>query len=213
MKRILVLILLTPILTLACLPNEIHIREEWIHSYTKQDDTIVSAHSRSEHCREIKGNNYFQNSPNKEIKGLKTKKWTEKEKSLLNKEMENVPTWLKKYKLSETLRATLEESNPDNPAMIIPATKTLVIFDKFFSMPNKKDIIIHEMSHIAVWDFSPLDLKKFFISNGWIYKDVGKPTPPKKTFREDSKNSPSEDFANSIEAYYSAPDQLKKLIA
>ncbi len=58
--------------------------------------------------------------------------------------------------------------------MTIPATKTLIIFDKFFPMANKKEIIIHEMSHIAVWDIDPLQLKEFFMSRGWAY-EKGKP--------------------------------------
>lgn len=197
---------------LACLPNEIHVREQWIDSYMKEDGTEVTAHIRSEHCREIRGYNYFQNSTNNEFRGLKTKfkKWTENEKFLLNKEIENLPLWLKKYQLSEVLRATQQEGNLNNPAMTIPATKTLVLFDKFFAMPNKREIIIHEVAHVAAWDFSPDDLKKFLIANGWRYKDGLKPTPPEKTFRNDSRDSPSEDFANFVEAYYSTPDQLKK---
>lgn len=196
----------------ACQPNEIHVREQWINAYTKEDGTEVGAHARSEHCRELRGNNYFENSTDKEFKGLKTKfkKWTEGEKSLLSKEMEKLPHWLKKYQLSDMLRADVEVGNPNNPAMTIPATKTLILFDKFFVMPNKRAIIIHELAHIAVWDFSPDDLKKILISNGWKYRDGLKPTPPEKTFKEDSKDSPSEDFANLVEAYYSIPDQLKK---
>jgi hypothetical protein len=211
MKFILIIFILIPINVLACLPNEIHIHEQWINSYTKEDGIVVSAHVRSEHCRELKGN-YFQNSTTNEFKGLKTKfkKWTENEKSLLNKEIENLPTWLRKYQLSDVLRATQQEGNPNNPAMTIPSAKALILFDKFFTMPNKRDVIIHEFAHIAVWDFSPDDLKKFLIANGWNYRNGQKPIPPEKTFKDDSKDSPSEDFANIVEAYYSTPDQLKK---
>lgn len=134
MKWILFLIAVKPVFVLACLPNEIHIREQWINSYIKQDGTKVSAHNRTEHCRKIKVLNYFRNSASKEIKGLKTKfkPWTENEKKLLNKEIEKLPLWLKKYKLLEVLRASQQEGNPNNPAMVVPATKTFIIFDKFF---------------------------------------------------------------------------------
>jgi hypothetical protein len=69
----------------ACAPNEIHIREQWINAYTKKDGTKVSSHIRSEHCREVKGHRYFQDSNNDEIKGLKTsfKAWSENEKRLI----------------------------------------------------------------------------------------------------------------------------------
>ncbi|HXH74341.1 MAG TPA: hypothetical protein VNJ08_05215 [Bacteriovoracaceae bacterium] len=196
---------------IACLPNEIHVREHTVHAYKKKDGTKVSTHIRSEHCREIEGHNYFQNSTNNHFQGLKAKfkKWDEKEKSQLTKEVENLPSWLKKYKLTEVLRADKQERNASNPAMTIPATKTLLIFDKFFVHQNKRAVLIHEFSHIALWDFPPDDLKKFFLANGWKYKDGSKPIPPQKAFKDDSKNSPSEDFANSVEGYYSAPERLK----
>ena len=105
MKWLLVLILFKPFLTLACLPNEIHIREQRIDTYTKEDGTHVSAHTRSEHCREIRGHRYFQDSNTEEIKGLKTKfkAWTDKEKSLMQTEIENLPVWPIRYKLFSVL--------------------------------------------------------------------------------------------------------------
>lgn len=148
----------------ACQPNEVHVREQWINSYTKEDGTEVTAHVRSEHCRELQGYNYFQNSTSNEFRGLKTKfkEWTEAEKSLVSKEIENLPGWLKKYQLSEVLRATQQEGNPNNPAMTIPAKKTFILFDKFFAKPNKRDVVIHEIAHIAAWDIDAHELQKFF---------------------------------------------------
>ena len=46
MRWLLLLILLKPLAALACLPNEVHIREQWINSYTKEDGTKVFAHPR-----------------------------------------------------------------------------------------------------------------------------------------------------------------------
>ena len=197
--------------TEACEPNEIHIREQWINSYTKEDGTEVFGHVRSEHCRELRGENYFQNSTKNEFRGLKTKfkKWTDSEKSLLEKEIKNLPASLKKYQLSEVLRATEQDGNLNNPAMTIPATKTFIFFDKFFAMPNKQDVIIHEIAHIAVWDIDPYELQEFFESRGWKYEKGKPPMPPKKVILDDSSNSPGEDFANSVELYYSEPQRLK----
>lgn len=195
----------------ACEPNEIHIREQWIDSYVKEDGTQVSGHVRSEHCRELSGYNYFQNSTKNEFRGLKTKfkKWTESEKFLLEKEIENLPTWLKKYRPSEVLRATQQNGNPNNPAMTIPATKTFIFFDKFFAIPNKREVIIHEMAHIAAWDINSYELQEFFESRGWKYEKGKLPMPPEKVILPDSGDSPSEDFANSVELYYSEPQRLK----
>jgi hypothetical protein len=202
---------LNPLLGLACLPSEIHVREQWINTYIKKDSTKVSSHLRSEHCREVKGHRYFQDSSNEEIIGLKTefKAWKENEKNILNKEIENLPEWLKKYRLSKIIRATEEKGNPHNPGMTIPATKTLIIFDKFFSLSNKREVILHEMAHIAAWDIDPIILRSFFLARGWKYGNLGEISPPKKLLTTDSKFSPSEDFANSVELYYSNKSRLK----
>lgn len=210
MKWILFLILLNPFAVLACLPNEIHIREQWIKPYTKEDGTAVSAHLRSEHCREIEVVNYFQDSSSKKFKRIKNfKKWKESEKSLLNKNLEDLPFWLKKYKFTEVLRADVQEGNPNNPAMTIPATKTLIIFDKFFTVPNKQAVIVHELAHVATWDIDPVTLKLFFLARDWKYREAGKIVPPVKIMIPDSQNSPGEDFANSVELYYSDRSRLK----
>lgn len=211
MKWLVVLILLKPFFALACQPNEIHIREQWIEGYTKENGTYVSAHPRSEHCREIRGHRYFQDSNTEEIKGLKTKfkAWTDKEKSLLQTEIENLPNWLKRYKLSKMLRANEEIGNPNNPAMTIPATKTLIIFDKFFSTSKIRGVMVHEIAHIAAWDIDPIILKSFFLARDWKYQEAGKIISPAKTLISDSKLSPSEDFANSVELYYSDRHRLK----
>jgi hypothetical protein len=117
--------------------------------------------------------------------------------------------WLKKYKVSDILRASLQEGNPLNPAMTIPATKTLIFFDKFFTATNKREIIIHELSHVAAWDIDPIQLQDFFISQGWENEKGKPPKPPRELILPDSSESPGEDFANSVELYYSDPQRLK----
>lgn len=211
LRIIFILLAFFPVYGMACLPNEVHVREQWINPYSRQDGTHVSEHIRSEHCREIDGDNYFQNINKKEIKGLKTKfkAWTETEKTIVDKELNNLPVWLKKYKLADIFRASLQEGNPLNPAMTIPATKTLIFFDKFFTATKKREIIIHELSHIAVWDIDPIRLQDFFVSRGWEYEKGKPPKPPREVILPDSKESASEDFANSVELYYSDPLRLK----
>lgn len=212
MKWLFVLILLKPFLTLACLPSEIHIREKWINAYVKEDGTKVTAHLRSEHCREVKGHNFVQDSSSKELRDFKGKfkKWNSPEKKLLNDELEKLPLWLRKYKVANFLRASIHEGNLNNPALTYPDSKTVILFDSFFNSPSNKYILLHEISHIAVWDIDPNELQKFFISNGWIYKRGESPKPPRKVIIPDSSHSPSEDFSNSIEMYYSNPNRLKE---
>jgi hypothetical protein len=212
MKWLLVLILIKPFLAMACLPNEIHIREQWIETYIKEDGTHISAHVRSEHCREVKGKNFFQDSSSKEFRNFKGKfkSWNTSEKNLLNSELEKLPPWLKKYKIADFLRTSIHEGNPKNPALTYPDSKTIILFDVFFNSSDKQSILLHEISHIAAWDIDPIELQNFFVSNGWIYKRGESPKPPQKVIIPDSSHSPSEDFANTVETYYSNPKRLKE---
>jgi hypothetical protein len=212
MKGLLVLVLIKPFFSWACPPNEIHVREQWINSYTRGDGTFVSGHPRSEHCREIQGENYFQDSSADEFKNFsgKFKPWDASEKILLASEVEKLPSWLKKYRIANFLRASVHEGNSKNPALTYPASKTIILFDAYFNSSDKRSILLHEISHIAAWDIDPLELQHFFISNGWIYKRGELPKPPQKVIIPDSSHSPSEDFANTVEMYYSNPKRLKE---
>jgi hypothetical protein len=212
MKWLLILSLLKPLLTFACLPSEIHIREQLIDTYTKKDGTRISAHLRSEHCREINEHNYFQDSSSIKFKNFKSKfkPWIISEKNLINSELQKLPPWLKEYRIANLLRATVHEGNPKNAALTYPDSKTVIIFDAFFNSSEKQSIILHELSHIAIWDTNPDELLKLFISNGWTYKNGKSPEPPQKVIIPDSSHSPSEDFANSVEMYYSDPKRLKE---
>jgi hypothetical protein len=197
--------------TQACEPNEIHVREQWINSYVKLDGTVVSAHARAEHCREIEINSYFQDKSSKKFANLQTKfkAWKKNEKEALNSILDGLPLWLKKYKLAEILRGSIMKNNPKTPAAAIPFSKTLIIFDSFYKEKNKRDIVIHELSHVAVYDIDPVTLKSFFVASGWSYSEGEDPIPPPKVLLPDSSNSRSEDFANHVEMYYSNPAMLK----
>ncbi|HXH75736.1 MAG TPA: hypothetical protein VNJ08_12255 [Bacteriovoracaceae bacterium] len=212
MKWFIVLIFMKPFFTLACLPNEIHIREQWINASKKEDGTKVSSHTRSEHCREIKGHSYFQDSSSKKFRNFKGKfkAWDSPEKDQLNNELKKLPPWLRKYNIANFLRASTHEGNPTNPALTYPDSKTVILFDAFFNAPDKQYILLHEISHIATWDIDPNDLQNFFVSNGWIYKRGKSPQAPQKVLVPDSSYSPSEDFANSVEIYYSNPKRFKE---
>lgn len=101
------------------------------------------------------------------------------------------------------------KNNFKNLAAAIPFSKTLIVFDIFFKMTNKKDIIIHELSHFAVYDVDPFLLKSFIEASGWTYGEEGKPSPPQVVLLPDSQDSPSEDFANYVETYYSDKSKLE----
>lgn len=209
MPLVLLLLLISSAFAMPCGPHEIYVREQWINAYTKQDNTKVSAHSRKAHCRELTRFNYFQDSTKQTFKGIKTniKKWNPEEKKQIEEYLDKLPFWLKKYKLTEILRGDIG-NNPLNPAATIPLTRTLLIFDHFFKSSNKQDILIHEISHIAIYDIEPDTIEEFSRASGWRKSKTGKRVPPKRLLFEDSANSLGEDLANHIEAYYSSREKL-----
>ena len=209
MPAIFFLLLTSAAFALHCETHEIYIREQWIDAYTKLDGTKVSAHLRDAHCRELTRFNYFQDSTKQTFKRIKTtiKKWSPEEKKIIEEYLQKLPSWLKRYKLIEILRGDIG-GNPSNPAAAIPLNKTLIIFDRFFKSSNKQDIIIHEISHIAIYDIEPETIATFAKASGWVKNADGTRTPPSKLLFKDSANSISEDFANHVEAYYSSKDRL-----
>lgn len=192
-----------------CGPHEIYVREQWIKAYTKSDGAKVSAHTRAAHCREIERSNYFQDSTNQTFKGIKTtiKKWTGEERKIIEDHLGKLPSWLKRYKLTEVLRGNIG-GNALNPAATRTLTRTLILFDKFFESSNKQDIINHEISHIAIYAIDPDLIEAFSKASGWRKDKNGNRVPPQKLLQEDSAHEVSEDFANHIEAYYASREKL-----
>ena len=213
MKILFVLLFSYNTYALVCSPSEIYVREQQISAYKKTDGTSVKAHIRKAHCRKIQELNYFKDTTRQKIKGIETtlKKWKPEEKKVLEEYLEKLPSWLKKYKLSEILRGDVG-GGPKNPASAIPLTKSLLIFDNFFIRSNKLEILIHEVAHIAILDLNEGELLNFSKFSGWVIdRKKGIRLPPKKLILPDSSSSPSEDFANHVEIYYSDPKKLKKL--
>lgn len=192
-----------------CEPYEIYIREQWIDAYTKLDGTKVSAHSRDAHCREIERSNYFQDSTNQTFKNIKPKikRWNATEKKIVQENLALLPPWLSKYYLAEILRGDVGGS-PKNPAASFAFTRTLIVFDRFFKEKEKRDIIIHEMAHIAFSSIDPTQKLEFIRVSGWTIDDDFRPVPPQKLLMPDSKDSIDEDFSNYLETFYKDQTRL-----
>ncbi len=102
--------------------------------------------------------------------------------------------------------------DPKNPASVIPLSKVLIVYDNFFKRPDKTDILVHEVAHLAILDLTQKELLGFVKSSGWtIDREKGIKRPPKVLVLPDSSESASEDFANHVEIYHSNPERLKKL--
>jgi len=179
-----------------------------VEEYRKTDGTRVQAHTRQAHCRKIESHSYFRNSTAQKVKNLKTsiKPWKDSEKEIVSNALSELPGWLKRYAFKEILRADVG-FHPSNPAATVPQTKTLVIFDNFFHLKNKKDVLTHELSHVAFYDFSPNELMSFALASGWVLTQNAR-FPPKKLLESDSSQSISEDFASHIEHFYRDEEAL-----
>jgi hypothetical protein len=205
------IVLVIPSQALGCLENQIYIREHQVAPYSRADQTPVSGYQRNGYCRDLSLENYFQNGTTQKIKGttFKLKKWSEAEKRIVQSHLDKLPLWLRRYRFGEVLRA--ETDGTRNPAATVPYTKTVILFDPFFSSKNQRDILIHEVAHIAVWDLSVRDVEEFAAVSGWsINKKKTQRFPPTNLIAADSVDSISEDFANHIEIYYANEEILKK---
>lgn len=212
-KHVLLLWAFMPLSLFACLPHEIYIRSHHVESYRRSDGTFVKEHFRSGHCRDLPRSNYFADTSSQTFKNIspKIKNWTHAEKALVSKQISLLPPWLAKYGVKEILRA--DSDGTRNPASSIPLTKTILIFDSFFKLKDQKYIILHEMAHIALWDLEVSQVEEFTSASAWDIRTAKNlsvtRTPPSKLLLPDSAESISEDFANHIEIYYSAPQRLK----
>ncbi len=205
------IMLLIPGFALACLENQIYVREHQVAPYVRVDQTPVSGYRRNGYCRDLDIENYFQDNSSQKIKGssLKLKKWSEAEKKIVQSHIDKLPKWLGRYRFGEVLRA--ETDGTRNPAATVPYTKTIIFFDPFFKSKNQRDILIHEVSHIAVWDLDVSAAEEFAAVSGWsTNENQTKRFPPTNPIKADSVKSVTEDFANHIEIYYSNEGILRK---
>jgi hypothetical protein len=209
MLSILLLFLTDTLFALSCGPHEIYIHEQWVRAYIKSDGINVAAHEKKAHCREVSRSNYFQNSTKQTFKNIRTniKNWKADEQKIVQELILKTPKWLQDYKLTEILRGEFG-GHPLNPAATIPLTRTLIIFDRFFSEVNKLAIVTHELSHIAFYDIDSSLIETFAQASGWKFPEGEKPIPPSVLLLEDSKLSVSEDMANHIEYFYTDPNHL-----
>lgn len=200
---------------ISCEPNQIYVRSHQVASYTKMNGKIVNSYKRTGYCKEIIGSTFFEDKTALKVKEkvLAVKKWSELEKQIFLEEFAKIPSWLARYSLKEALR-TESGGSDTNPATTYALSKTVVLHDSFFKMKNKRDVIIHEMSHIAIFDFSAEQIFEFATLSGWSFErkleKITKRIPPSKTLLDDSSFSIDEDFANHIEVFYSNPDKIKK---
>lgn len=210
-SSILLVSLLASVNVYSCGVDEIFITGHHVTGYIRSDGVKFDSYYRESHCRKIKKFKYFSSNDSDLAQKYKTKfkAWKETEQKLIEDLLKKLPPWLRRYQLGKILRSSVIQGQVKNPALIIPKSKTMIISDNYFKRKNQKGILIHEMSHIGVLDVDPHLLLKFFKAGGWSYTKGRNPSPPDKVIMDDSVDSPSEDFANWVELYYTNPKKLK----
>lgn len=193
------------------------VRAAIIPKHQRQGHT-VSKHPRQEHCRERWNGadryiNQFKDDPipGWSNKGETFKKWSRTEIQTVLEILPKLPYWTKIEQY--TFRRADKSIHKDNPATSELTTKTIVLYDKFFTYRDKLGAVGHEASHFLFPSLSSGDLATFADLSGWdveVKSDKIYVLPPKKPLQADSVLNKEEDFTNYMELYISNPRKLKE---
>lgn len=193
-----------------CNLDEIKVKGSYVNPYKRSDGTPVEGYYRKQYCRQ---STYKAKSISFEDKGPISwkfketfKHWNDEEiKTILNT-LDRLPPYFKNKRIKSFHRG-VASSFKNNPASTLPITNEIVLYDLFFKSKEKERILVHEISHILYFDLTSEEKIKFAKALGWHISPL---TPPDKVIYPDSKESPAEDIANNIEAYfYDSERQLK----
>lgn len=199
---------------LECKKTEIHINGHFVSGYITKTGKKVSEYYKNEYCRKSKlgvGNLEFANkAPGNWNSNEVFKAWNEKELNQFFNDGDRLPPLLRKQVLEKIFRGE-KSTYPNNPAATLPSGKFIVLYNDYFQRNDRSRVLGHEMAHLLYWRLSREQKKEFAQISGWNFDEVkGLRTPPKSVIYGDSAESPAEDFANNIEAYYYDQKYLKK---
>lgn len=116
------------------------------------------------------------------------------------------------YRLRGFHRAEKSSKSAKNPAASDKTTDSVTIYDEFYKRSNKETIVGHEMAHLLFKKLSPDDITSFTDLAGWTIKVEGNQVfevPPGKVLIRDSIIDKEEDFANSVEIFFTDPSRLR----
>lgn len=188
-------------------------------SQHQRKDHTVSKHIRQEHCREKwKGAdthiNQFKNDPISgwDNKGETFKRWNQAEIRVILETLSKLPAWCKIE--NYTFRRADKSIHKENPATSELTTKTIILYDNFFTYKDQLGAIGHEASHFIFQKLTDLDITEFEQLSGWNIETKDRKVyviPPKNPLMPDSFLNNEEDFTNHAEMYISNPVKLKKI--
>jgi hypothetical protein len=208
--------MLSPVYAVECEWWQTKVKSHQVKQYERKGFP-VSAHPRQEHCREVWKHadqiiSTFRDSPPLNwAKEEKFKAWSQKDIQEVLKAYEMLPEWLLGLQKSFH-RAEKSSKTAKNPAASDKTTDSVTIYDEFYKRSNKRAIVGHEMAHLLFKRLSPDDIGSFTDLAGWTLKVEGNQVfevPPAKVLIQDSFVNKEEDFANSVEIFFTDPSRLK----
>lgn len=178
--------------------------------------TVVRKHPRKEYCREKWPNaDYYIKSfkdkpePNVEL-AEPTQIWNKTEIETILKILAEIPQTfeMENYHFYRSNKS----KHPQNPASIDKLTRSIVLYDPFFTASNKPQILVHESGHYLFSKLPTKEKSEFAMASGWTKVIVNGSEvylPPTKLIKDDSSDSQDEDFANYLELYLDDKASLK----
>lgn len=193
-----------------CPPGEIY-----VSSHTRaphlREGTPVAGSEVLEYCRaKSKAAEYWAKRFSNEAvigwphKDEKAKPWKRSEIERVLRELDRLPRWFwTDVKLYRMDKSTVR----DNPGTSAP--KAIVLYDASLSSPRLQRVLVHEILHLKFDQLEPIHRTAFLVAAEWEATHAGFILRRKKMVAEDSDQSPTEDFANSVEYYLFEPANLK----
>lgn len=185
-------------------PVSAHSRTE----YYRNDGTHVNATDVNSSCREYRLQkplivNFSKNTPKGwPHKREKFRNWTEKEKTVVTKALNELPAILTQIGELKIYRAIKSEI-PDNPSTSGLEDKIITLYDNV-SKHELKRVLAHELAHIYYFSMSREEIKSYNEIAQWNENQrTGIFWTDRKSFSaDDGKIGPEEDFANNLETFY-----------
>ena len=165
-----ILFFASPVSALECQWWQTQVDGSTIPRHPRQGHS-VRQHPRTEHCREKwKGADHhvklFKNDP---LPGWNPKEqfrtWKREETETILQLIPTLPEWTR-IETHQLYRA-IKSIQGNNPATHESTTRSIVLYDQFFSEKRKDAILVHEASHQIYDRLGPSDIGEFFDLAGW----------------------------------------------
>lgn len=197
-----------------CKETEIRVSGHFVDGYKTKLGKVVRGYFKDEYCRVSKIRAQNIKFDNVAPEGWRYKEdfkaWSENEISRFFQDGDKLPFLLRKQLIDKIVRGK-KSIFPNNPAAALPLNRLLILYDDYFQRKDRARVLGHELAHFLYWQLSPEQKLNFAQISGWRFDELeGVRLPPKNLIYDDSAESPSEDFANNVEAFYFQKNKLRK---